>query len=72
MVKELSKVIADHSPGSIKTNDVKAYFSRKIAIDAPTSLYQFLIEIRQDGILLQDDAGESTRYVLLDITHASN
>lgn len=29
-IKDLSKVIGDHSPDAIKTNDIKAYFNRKI------------------------------------------
>uniref|UniRef100_A0AC35FQE8 Flap endonuclease 1 n=1 Tax=Panagrolaimus sp. PS1159 TaxID=55785 RepID=A0AC35FQE8_9BILA len=62
-IKDLSKVIADHSPDSIKTNDIKAYFSRKIAIDASMSLYQFLIAIRQDGMHLQDESGETTSHL---------
>ena len=63
-IKDLSKVIGDHSPGSIKLNEIKAYFGRKIAIDASMSLYQFLIAIRQEGMHLQDESGETTRYCL--------
>uniref|UniRef100_A0AC35EVH3 Flap endonuclease 1 n=1 Tax=Panagrolaimus sp. PS1159 TaxID=55785 RepID=A0AC35EVH3_9BILA len=63
MVKELSKVIANHSSQSVKTSEVKAYSSRKIAIDAPTSLYQFLIEIRQNGMCLQDKYGGTTNHL---------
>uniref|UniRef100_A0A7E4USN8 Flap endonuclease 1 n=1 Tax=Panagrellus redivivus TaxID=6233 RepID=A0A7E4USN8_PANRE len=62
-IKDLSKVIGDHSPNSIKENDIKAYFGRKIAIDASMSLYQFLIAIRQDGANLQDESGETTSHL---------
>ena len=62
-IKDLTKVIGDHSPDSIKLNDIKAYFGRKIAIDASMSLYQFLIAIRQDGAHLTDESGETTRFV---------
>ncbi|KAF7635164.1 Flap endonuclease 1 [Meloidogyne graminicola] len=48
-IKDLSKVIADNCPKALKTLEMKAYFGRKIAIDASMSLYQFLIAVRQDG-----------------------
>uniref|UniRef100_A0AC34Q1C7 Flap endonuclease 1 n=1 Tax=Panagrolaimus sp. JU765 TaxID=591449 RepID=A0AC34Q1C7_9BILA len=62
-IKDLTKVIGDHSPESIKLNDIKAYFGRKIAIDASMSLYQFLIAIRQDGANLTDESGETTSHL---------
>ena len=36
----LSKLIADVAPSSIKENEMKNYFGRKVAIDASMSLYQ--------------------------------
>ncbi|KAI1724823.1 flap endonuclease 1 [Ditylenchus destructor] len=60
-IKDLSKVLGDHAPTAIRTNEMKAYFGRKIAIDASMSLYQFLIAVRQDGAQLMDDNGETTR-----------
>ncbi|KAL3102033.1 hypothetical protein niasHS_003442 [Heterodera schachtii] len=62
-IKDLSKVIADHSPSAIKTNEMKAYFGRRIAIDASMSLYQFLIAIRQDGAQLTTEEGETTSHL---------
>lgn len=42
---------------------INTLFGRKVAIDASMSIYQFLIAVRQqDGQLLQNDAGEVTRY----------
>lgn len=42
---------------------IDTLFGRKVAIDASMSIYQFLIAVRQqDGQLLQNDAGEVTRY----------
>lgn len=35
---------------------------RKIAIDASMCIYQFLIAVRQDGNVLQNEDGETTRY----------
>lgn len=45
-----------------------AYFmiffpGRKIAIDASMCMYQFLIAVRQDGNVLQNEDGETTRSV---------
>lgn len=42
---------------------INTLFGRRVAIDASMSIYQFLIAVRQqDGQLLQNDAGEVTRY----------
>ena len=61
-IKDLSKVIADHCPAAIRTNEMKAYFGRKIAINASMSLYQFLLAVRQDGLQLTNADGETTRF----------
>jgi flap endonuclease-1 len=61
-IKDLSKVIADQCTSAIKINEMKAYFGRKIAIDASMSLYQFLIAVRQDGAQLTNADGEITRF----------
>ncbi|EJW73687.1 hypothetical protein WUBG_15410 [Wuchereria bancrofti] len=60
-VKDLSKVIGDHSPNSIRLKEFKGYFGRKVAVDASMCLYQFLIAVRQDGSQLQTESGETTR-----------
>jgi flap endonuclease-1 len=59
----LSKVIGDQAPKAIKSNEIKNYFGRKVAIDASMSIYQFLIAVRSEGQLLSNEAGETTRYV---------
>lgn len=61
-IKDLTKVIGDHSPNSIKLNELKSYFGRKVAIDASMCLYQFLIAVRQDGNQLQSEDGQTTRF----------
>lgn len=38
------------------------FSGRKIAIDASMCIYQFLIAVRQDGNVLQNEDGETTRY----------
>lgn len=43
---------------------------RKIAIDASMCMYQFLIAVRQDGNVLQNEDGETTRSLLS--RHVSN
>ncbi|XP_066578938.1 flap endonuclease 1 [Amia ocellicauda] len=60
----LAKLIADQAPGAIKENDFKSYFGRKIAIDASMSIYQFLIAVRQDGNVLQNEDGETTSHLM--------
>ncbi|KAL7073013.1 hypothetical protein ACQ4LE_007677 [Meloidogyne hapla] len=62
-IKDLAKVIADHCPKALKTLEMKAYFGRKIAIDASMSLYQFLIAVRQDGAVLSSADGETTSHL---------
>ncbi|XP_078536734.1 flap endonuclease 1 [Lissotriton helveticus] len=60
----LAKLIADVAPGAIKENDFKSYFGRKVAIDASMSIYQFLIAVRQDGNVLQNEDGETTSHLM--------
>ena len=61
-IRNLSRVIGDHSPDSTKDNEIKNYFGRKVAIDASMCIYQFLIAVRQnDGMQLTNDNGEITR-----------
>lgn len=64
-IKSLNQVISDNAPGAIKQLDIKAFFGRKVAIDASMSLYQFLIAVRQqDGQQLQSDTGQTTSHLM--------
>ncbi|XP_065184912.1 flap endonuclease 1-like [Sycon ciliatum] len=63
-IHQLSKVLGDHAPGSMKDHEIKAYFGRKVAIDASMSLYQFLIAVRSDGSQLTDEQGETTSHLM--------
>ncbi|XP_015251773.1 PREDICTED: flap endonuclease 1 [Cyprinodon variegatus] len=63
-IQGLAKLIADHAPGAIKEQDIKNYFGRKIAIDASMCIYQFLIAVRQDGNVLQNEDGETTSHLM--------
>uniref|UniRef100_A0A3B4EN55 Flap endonuclease 1 n=1 Tax=Pygocentrus nattereri TaxID=42514 RepID=A0A3B4EN55_PYGNA len=60
----LAKLIADQAPSAIKEQDIKNYFGRKIAVDASMCIYQFLIAVRQDGNVLQNEDGETTSHLM--------
>ncbi|XP_013773999.1 flap endonuclease 1-like [Limulus polyphemus] len=60
----LAKLIADCAPSSVKENDIKNYFGRKIAIDASMSIYQFLIAVRQEANVLTNSEGETTSHLV--------
>merc|ERR1712038_594131 len=64
-IQGLSKLIGDEAPNAIKEGEIKNYFSRKVAIDASMSLYQFLIAVRQDGgAQLTNESGETTSHLM--------
>lgn len=63
-ISGLTKLLGDHARGSLKENDIKNYFGRKIAIDASMSIYQFLIAVRQEGNVLANEAGETTSHLM--------
>ncbi|XP_057291779.1 flap endonuclease 1-like [Hydractinia symbiolongicarpus] len=60
----LTKLLGDHAPSSMKENEIKNYFGRKIAIDASMSIYQFLIAVRSDGSQLTNESGETTSHLM--------
>lgn len=60
----LSKVLADNAPMCVRETEFKNYFGRKVAIDASMSIYQFLIQVRQGGENLTNDAGETTSHLM--------
>mmetsp|Transcript_59004 Transcript_59004/g.120874 ORF Transcript_59004/g.120874 Transcript_59004/m.120874 type:complete len:390 (-) Transcript_59004:341-1510(-) len=64
-IKQLTKLIGDHAPEAIKEIEIQSYFSRKVAVDASMSIYQFLIAMqRPDGTnMLTNDAGEVTSHL---------
>jgi len=63
-IQGLPKLIADVAPSSVKENEIKNYFGRKVAIDASMSLYQFLIAVRQEGNQLTSADGETTSHLM--------
>ncbi|NWU96679.1 FEN1 endonuclease, partial [Upupa epops] len=60
----LAKLIAEVAPSAIRENDIKAYFGRKVAIDASMSIYQFLIAVRQGADVLHDADGDATSHLM--------
>lgn len=70
-IKQLSKLIADVAPEAIKENEIASYFGRRIAIDASTSLYQFLVAIRMRSDLMVNGSGEATSH-LIGFFHRTN
>ncbi|ODV91176.1 hypothetical protein CANCADRAFT_57501 [Tortispora caseinolytica NRRL Y-17796] len=64
-IKGLNRLISEHAPNAIKTGEMKQFAGRKVAIDASMSLYQFLINVRQqDGSQLTNEAGETTSHLV--------
>lgn len=47
-IKNLSKLLHDQAPAATSECTLKNLFGRKIAIDASTFLYSFLVAIRPD------------------------
>jgi len=63
-IKGLTGLIGDVAPSTIKEDQIKNYFGRKIAIDASMSLYSFLVAVRMEGNqLLTNEMGETTSHL---------
>jgi flap endonuclease-1 len=63
-IKGLSQLLSDNCPEAVKEDVLKNYFSRKIAIDASMTIYQFLISIKGAyGADLQNENGEVTNHI---------
>mmetsp|Transcript_10268 Transcript_10268/g.14086 ORF Transcript_10268/g.14086 Transcript_10268/m.14086 type:complete len:389 (-) Transcript_10268:158-1324(-) len=63
-IHQLSKLLGDQAPHSMKETEMKNLFGRKIAVDASMSLYQFLIAVRPDSVnTLTDESGETTSHL---------
>lgn len=63
-IQGLAKLLGDNAPSSMKENEIKNYFGRKIAVDASMCIYQFLIAVRQDGSMLTNEDGETTSHLM--------
>ncbi|KAJ1806222.1 Elongation of fatty acids protein 2 [Coemansia sp. RSA 2599] len=63
-IKGLKQVIADKAPAALRTVEMKHLVGRKVAIDASTSLYQFLVAVRSDGQNLTTSDGSTTSHLI--------
>lgn len=60
------RFISERAPGAVREYDIANYFGRRIAIDASTCLYQFLVAIRSgaDGQNMASEDGEATSHLI--------
>ncbi|KAJ1893803.1 Elongation of fatty acids protein 2 [Coemansia sp. IMI 209127] len=63
-IKGLKQVIADRAPAALRAVELKHMVGRKVAIDASTSLYQFLVAVRNDGQNLTTSDGSTTSHLI--------
>ncbi|KAJ2889747.1 Elongation of fatty acids protein 2, partial [Coemansia aciculifera] len=63
-IKGLKQVIADRAPSALRTVEMKHLVGRKIAIDASTSLYQFLVAVRNEGQNMTTSDGSTTSHLI--------
>lgn len=54
-IKQLAKLIRERSSRGVRERPLSYYSSKKIAIDASMSIYQFLVAVRADGTNLSID-----------------
>lgn len=66
-IRQLSKLLKEHCSRSIRERPLSYYSSKKIAIDASMSIYQFLIAVRADGLTL--GTGDATTSHLVGLFH---
>jgi flap endonuclease-1 len=63
-IKGLSNFIQENTTDTVVEDSLKNYFSRKIAIDASMSIYQFLISLKGAyGTDLTNEKGEVTSHL---------
>ncbi|KAJ1961677.1 Elongation of fatty acids protein 2 [Dipsacomyces acuminosporus] len=63
-IKGLKQVLGDRAPAALRSVEMKTLTGRKIAIDASTSLYQFLVAVRQEGQNLTTSEGDTTSHLI--------
>eukprot|EP00002_Diphylleia_rotans_P035074 TRINITY_DN7607_c0_g1_i1.p1 TRINITY_DN7607_c0_g1~~TRINITY_DN7607_c0_g1_i1.p1 ORF type:complete len:381 (-),score=93.03 TRINITY_DN7607_c0_g1_i1:317-1459(-) len=62
-IKGLTKLIEEAAKGALREKTLESFFGRKVAIDASTSIYQFMVAVRQDGAMLTTETGETTSHL---------
>ncbi|KAI9474974.1 Elongation of fatty acids protein 2 [Coemansia sp. RSA 989] len=63
-IKGLKQVIADRAPAALRTVEMQHLVGRKVAVDASTSLYQFLVAVRSEGQNLMTSEGQTTSHLV--------
>ncbi|KAJ1958207.1 Elongation of fatty acids protein 2 [Linderina pennispora] len=63
-IKGFKQVLGDHAPKAIRRITMKSLVGRKVAIDASTSLYQFLVAVRSQGQNLTTSEGDVTSHLI--------
>ncbi|KAJ2824605.1 Elongation of fatty acids protein 2 [Coemansia erecta] len=63
-IKGLKQVIADRAPAALRTVEMANLVGRKVAVDASTSLYQFLVAVRSEGQNLMTSDGQTTSHLV--------
>ncbi|KAJ2189714.1 Elongation of fatty acids protein 2 [Coemansia sp. RSA 353] len=63
-IKGLKQVIADRAPSALRTIEMSHLVGRKVAVDASTSLYQFLVAVRSEGQNLMTSSGQTTSHLV--------
>ncbi|KAJ1734235.1 Elongation of fatty acids protein 2 [Coemansia biformis] len=63
-IKGLKQVIADRAPAALRTVEMAQLVGRTVAIDASTSLYQFLVAVRSEGQSLATSEGLTTSHLI--------
>ncbi|ADM11241.1 flap endonuclease-1 [Encephalitozoon intestinalis ATCC 50506] len=62
-IKQLSKLLKENCAKGIKERPLAYYSSKRIAIDASMSMYQFLIAVRSDGSSLGNEDSPTSHLV---------
>ncbi|KAG2383604.1 hypothetical protein C9374_004275 [Naegleria lovaniensis] len=62
-IKGLANLILDEAKQSVREDELKNYFGRKVAIDASMAMYQFLIALKNSGMDLTNEQGEVTNHL---------
>lgn len=62
-IKGLTKLLGDNAPRAIKQQETKAFFGRKVAIDASMCIYQLLVAVRTGVDNLTNDEGMVTSHL---------
>ena len=63
-IKNLFKIISEHSPDSITEKGIKELKGKVVVLDASMIIYQFVIAIRSSGADLENTEGKMTTHIL--------